>query len=113
MSKFDNILAEAAYAICNHGFAEDEFGSVEYGTGWNALAVVSPVLLRNVGETENADKLEDEYGTESFLVWIREDSQGFVTLVEHGTDNGLTSGTDKINREFDEARDRNESEELV
>lgn len=101
MSKFDNVLAEGAYAICNHGFAEDETGSVHYGIGWNALAVVSPVLLRNVGETEIADKLEDEYGTESFLVWIREDSQGFVSLIDFSDDSGLTSGTDLINQEFD------------
>lgn len=101
MSKFDNVLAEGAYAICNHGFAEDETGSVHYGIGWNALAVVSPVLLRNVGETEIADKLEDEYGTESFLVWIREDSQGFVSLIDFSADSGLTSGTDLINQEFD------------
>lgn len=105
MSKFDNILAEAAYAICGHGFSEDEFGSVEHGMGWNAVAVVSTTVLLNVGEGGLAKQFDHEYGSETFLVWIREDSQGFVCLVWHATDNGLTSGSDLLNRAFDAARD--------
>lgn len=84
MSKFSDVLSEAAYAIAGHGFAR-EFGSVEDRDGWNAIADVSPVLLRNVGEDELADRLEAEYGDRQRVVWINEDSQGFVGKVRAGT----------------------------
>ena len=38
MSKFANLRAEAAYVIANHGFAEEESGSVEEADGWKEFA---------------------------------------------------------------------------
>lgn len=78
-SKFNCALVEEAYDIAGDGFAEAEFGSVEDLCGWNALV--------SVGES---------------LVWIQEDSQGFVDLVMHGGDGGLRSGTDLVNAAWDE-----------
>lgn len=101
MSKFQNVLAEAGYTIANHGFALEEHGSVEDGKGWNALADVSTVVLLNVGEGGVAKEFDREYGERSFLVWIREDSNGFVDVVEVGTDEGLRSGTDLVNEAWD------------
>ena len=51
MSKFDNVLAEGAYEITLHGFADEEYGTTDT-TGWNALVTVSAVTLLNVGATD-------------------------------------------------------------
>lgn len=104
MSKFDDTLAEAAYAVAGHGFTEDEFGTVD-DIGWNAVVVVSPTILLNLGETEIRDAYENLHGNDDLLVWVREDSQGFVSVVEYGSDSGLRSGTDLVNEAFDKARD--------
>lgn len=108
MSKFDSTLAEAAYAVAGHGFAEDEFGSVQ-DIGWNAVVVVSSTVLLNLGEDlDLIDRLTDEFPDtlrDGYLVWVREDSQGFVSVVEYGSDSGLRSGSDLVNEAFDKARD--------
>lgn len=105
MSKFDSPLAEAAYAVCNHGFTEDEFGSVQEG-GWNALAVVTPTVLLNLDETDLFRTMQNEgMPFSGYLVWVREDSQGFVSVVEFGSDEGTQSGSDRVNEAFDKARD--------
>lgn len=109
---FDSALAEAAHAIAGHGFAEAEFGSVQEG-GWNALVVVSPTILLNLGENEVRDTLLDfmpNMPVAGYLVWIREDSRGFVTEVEYASDEGLRSGTDLLNRAFDKASEYGEDE---
>jgi len=88
-SKFsDSTLAEAAYAIAGHGFA-DTFGEASDLTGWNGLATVSPVLLMNVGETDLAETLRARYGDAEYIVWIREDNSGFVDVVEWGTSSAV------------------------
>lgn len=108
MSKFDNTLAEAAYAVCNHGFAEDEFGTVD-DIGWNALAVVSSTVLLNLDvEDDLIQRVLAEFPetrTSGLLVWIQEDSQGFVTVQSFGSDEGLRSGTDLVNEAYDRAHD--------
>lgn len=105
MSKFESPLAEAAYAVCNHGFAEEEFGTVQ-DIGWNALVDVTPTVLLNLGETDLFRKVQDQNMPFSgYLVWVREDSQGNVSVVEFGSDEGLRSGTDLVNEAFDKARD--------
>ena len=104
MSNFDDVLAEAAYSIANHGFAEDEFGTVEDAAGWNGIVVVSPTILLNLDEKNIRDRYENLYGNDDLLVWVREDSQGFVTVVEYGSDSGLRSGTDLVNEAFDAAQ---------
>lgn len=103
MSKFDNVIAEAAYVISLNGFNEEEYGEVST-TGWNGLVTVSATTLLNVGaESDLVDRFRTEVpGVAGALVWIREDDQGFVHLVEWGTDEGMTSGTDTVNRKWDE-----------
>lgn len=104
MSKFDSPLAEAAYAIANHGFSVDDFGTVQ-DIGWNAIVTVSSTVLMNLGENEIREKFDAHYGDETFLVWVREGVAGSVTVVESGTDSGLRSGSDLVNEAFDRARD--------
>jgi hypothetical protein len=92
MSKFQNVMAEAAYAIAGHGFAEREMGSVtEPGQGpWQALVRVSRVLLLNIGESEMSVQyetyLKEEVNTASdaqCYVWIIEDTDGNVTVDQY------------------------------
>lgn len=102
MSKFDNVLAEGAYEITLHGFADEEYGTADT-TGWNALVTVSAVTLLNVGANDLSERFRQEYGDDTLYAWIRENNEGFVTLVEHTNEDrqGLTSGADSINRAFD------------
>lgn len=83
-SKFSDVAAEAAYAIAGHGFAEDEFGSVDH-YGWNALVVVNSTCVLNIGDEELAQRLRAAHpGIDvgaDLAVWIREDAQGFVDTV--------------------------------
>jgi hypothetical protein len=106
MSKFQNTLVEAAYAVAGHGFAQEESGNVEELTGWNALVSVNATVLINLGE----DELHERYTSflwltveepAGFFVWIRQDNQGFVKCIEFGTDSSLVSGTDKVNADWD------------
>jgi hypothetical protein len=85
MSKFDNVIAEAAYAIASHGFAEEEYGEVST-TGWNALVTVSATTLLNVEEIDLSERLRAEYGGSEIFAWIRENSEGFVSLIDHMID---------------------------
>lgn len=104
MSKFDSVLAEAAYAVAGHGFTDEEFSNVQDSTGWNALVTVSATTLLNVGETEIRDRFLAEHSDaplDGYLAWIRENDQGFVTLVTHGSDAGSRSGTDLVSRAWD------------
>lgn len=104
MSKFDGILSEAAYAVSGHGFTEDVFGTVEDSYGYNALVSVNGNVLQFIDEDELRDRYLAEYSPyepAGLLVWIREDSQGFVTAVEFGSDSGLRSGIDFVNRAWD------------
>ena len=112
MSKFDSVLAEAAHAISTHGFTQSEFGSTEDG-GWNGLVDVSATVLLNLGEHELRDRFTTAHGDAvgGFLVWLREDSQGFVSVVEFGSDSGARSGTDLVGRAFDDASDTHNSDD--
>ena len=109
MSKFDSPLAEAAYAVANHGFAEEEFGSVTLPEGWNALVDLTPTVLLNLDETDLFRTMQNEgMPFSGYLVWVREDSQGFVSVVEFGSDEGTRSGSDLVNEAFDKARDEHD-----
>lgn len=103
--KFGSVLAEAAYLVALDGFAR-EFGSVQDG-GWNGMADVSGSVLLNVGADEDVRaRYLAEHGArepQGLTVWIREDSQGFVDVVEYGADDGPRSGTDLVVRAFDDA----------
>jgi hypothetical protein len=55
-------------------------------TGWNALVTVSPVTLLNVGETDLSERLRAEYGGSEIFAWIRENNEGFVSLIDHMVD---------------------------
>lgn len=82
MTKYDGPLAEAASVIANHGFAQETTGTVEYGPGWFAWAVVSPVLMLNVGEADLAGQVRAVIGDTEYDVIISEDSNGFVSTEE-------------------------------
>jgi len=111
MSKYSSILAEAADAVVCNGFAEDSFGDVQEPAGYNALAVVSSTVLLNLGETELRDRYDSEFGDprnnpSGYLVWIREDNNGFVDVVKCGSDYGTYSGSDAVNEAFVKEADR-------
>lgn len=82
MSKFANVRAEAAYVIAGHGFADEESGTVEEADGWNALVTVSAQVLMNLGEEDLFNRFHAEHQGATMFVWVREDSQGFVHLVD-------------------------------
>jgi hypothetical protein len=94
MSKFDGILSEAAYTISLDGFA-DSTGDVQE-IGWYGRVDVSTVLLLNIGETELADRFAHEYGDQQYEVIIREDSQGFVTVISHAQNVSLDTEWSEI-----------------
>jgi hypothetical protein len=113
MSKFDSVMAEAAHVIHAHGFAADEFGSSVEGAGWNGLVTVSAPVLLNLGENELRDRFVAEHSDTvgGFLVWIQEDTQGFVSVVEFGSDEGTRSSTDLVNQAFDAANAAQDTDE--
>lgn len=82
MSKFANVRAEAAHVIAGHGFADEESGSVEETDGWNALVTVSAQVLMNLGEEDLWKEFYLNHAGSEMFVWIREDSQGFVHVVD-------------------------------
>lgn len=82
MSKFANVIAEAAYVIAGHGFADEESGSVEETDGWNALVTVSAQILMNLGEDDLWKSFYATHEGATMFVWVREDSQGFVHCVD-------------------------------
>lgn len=110
MGKYQSVMAEAAHTVALHGFAE-EFGDVAEPGGWNGLADLSATVLLNLGEDDVRSRFIAEHGDDvaGFLVWIREDENGFVTVVERGSDGGLRSGTDAVGQAFDAAREAAEA----
>lgn len=88
MSKFENMLAQSAYQIAGGGFAIYEEGTVEDLDGWNALVTVSMPVMLNLGMDEYAMaqllKEMPEARNNEVLVWIQEDSQGFVNILGTG-----------------------------
>lgn len=113
MSKFDNILAEAAYEITLHGFHEEEYGTTET-TGWNAFTSVSAVTLLNVGATDLSERFRAEHGESTLYAWIRVDNAGFVTLVEHSTNvMEVERAFDKYTAEMDKAAEEEEISGLI
>lgn len=103
-TKFSDTLAEAAYVLSGHGFS-DEYGSTQEPAGWHGLVTVSPVLLMNVGaDSDLVQRLRDHFPRtelDGHLVWIREDSQGFVDTIMFGHDAGPRSGTDQVANAWD------------
>lgn len=72
----DAILKDAALAVLGNGFGS-EFGSMEDSDGWNGLAEVSSVILRNLGENDLAGEY-DAHVPGPAQVWVRTDSDGFT-----------------------------------
>jgi hypothetical protein len=106
--RFSSVAAEAAWEIAQHGFTTDEHGESEYGDGYHALVDVSPVTLRNVGADELADRFAawlayhgaDASTAAGALVWVRQTSDGQISVVEWGHDGGARSGTDAVARQW-------------
>ena len=88
MSKFQSPLAEAAHIIANNGFADYEVGDITTDGHFDALVCVSRVTLMNMGAEQ--DLIDAFTATEGvphdgdISIWITEDSQGFVDVVEFG-----------------------------
>lgn len=109
MGKFGtNVIAEAAYRLAGHGFC-DEYGNSSEGNGWNALVELSPVLLRNVGETDLADRLERVAGTIERTVWLYESTDGTV----YSSDNINTLGRQALRDRFDRLYYEHNSEQYA
>lgn len=109
MSKFDNVLAEGAYEITLHGFHEEEYGTTDT-TGWNAFTSVSAVTLLNVGATDLSARFREEHGESTLYAWIRENNEGFVTLVDHATNvMEIERAFDKYTAEMDKIAEEEES----
>lgn len=106
MTAFDSVLAEAAWAVAGHGFAET-FGDLSAGDpSWNAFVHVSSTVLLNLDETELRERYDDVWradGIDGRLVWIKQTDDGQVSVVMHGSDAGPRSGTDLVGRAWDEA----------
>lgn len=102
---YGGILSESAFAVANHGFAEEEYvpPNTRPGADWHALVTVSATVLLNLGETDLAERFRDKVpGIAGALIWIKTTADGTVQVVEWGTDEGPTSGTDKVSRAWDE-----------
>lgn len=96
----DGLLARAAMEIADNGFAEQQFGTSSDFVGWNALVVVSHIVLFNIYEDELAEKFRSVYphaGIKGIVAWIVVNEDGHIHVVNHGdeyTDQGeLTVNT--------------------
>jgi hypothetical protein len=106
-SRYENVLAEAASTIANHGFTDGQYGECGYGDDWNALVTVSSVILMNCGEDELREQFYQEYGELEILVWIRETNDGFVKVIRYAVEN-IPHGrevSDSLEAEFIKAAD--------
>lgn len=101
-----DILARAAFAIAGHGFAEEEFGNTEDSIHWNALVVVSGVLLLNLDETDIYDEyVEAGYvcpAGREYLVWVQQDNDGHVMVKMYGPNEGADRVSDLWMRAHDD-----------
>lgn len=114
MSKFGSALAEAAYlADLDAGGGFDTFGTVQ-DVGYNAVVAVH---ADDLDDPELANRLVAEVPETALpggvLVWYREDSQGFVDVIEYGHDNGTRSGIDAVSQAFDTALREWDDEDIL
>lgn len=113
MSKFDSVIAEAAYEITLHGFADEEYGTTDT-TGWNASVPVSAVTLLNVGAVDLSERFRAEHGDTTLYVWIRENNEGFVNLIEWSTTGGgIERNFAKYTAEMDKRAEEEEISGLI
>mgnify|MGYP000644459228 CR=1 FL=1 len=98
---FESVLAEAAWHCQDPNHDDDFTDSDGYR---NAISEVTETRLRSINPAL-ADRYSDEYQPSAggHLVWLRE-SPGRIEVVESGTDDGLRSGTDLVNRAYDQAK---------
>ncbi len=101
MTAFESVLAEAAWC-CQDPNSGDDFTD---SSGHNIISEVNEARLRAI-DPGLADRYVSQYQPSAggHLVWIRETADR-IEVVESGTDDGLRSGTDLVNRAFDEAKD--------
>lgn len=74
-----DLMARAGREIADRGFAQEEFDTQDAVTQdavSHHLVVVSPVLLRNIGQNDLAAEFERIVGDRSHLIWIRTNSDG-------------------------------------
>lgn len=98
---FEDALAEAACML----FDDDANSSFVGGDGgWNGLSDVSVRRVEESGDRALADRLVGDYPVQSgYLVWFRVDD-GHARVVTLGHDEGLRSGSDRVNELFADAR---------
>lgn len=101
MTTFESVLAEAAWC-CQDPNSGDDF--TDNNGHRNIISEVNESRLRAI-DPELADRYATEYHPSAggHLVWIRDTTER-IEVVESGTDDGLRSGTDLVNRAFDEAK---------
>jgi hypothetical protein len=75
---FSDLLAQAAWAVANHGFAERESSVDEDGGEWQALVTVSAAVLLNLSETVLAQTMRCLLGEGEHLVWVRQTDDGLI-----------------------------------
>lgn len=101
------IYADAAYALSLEGAAVYEFGPTDR-TAWNALVVISPTLLLNIGNqvlAESLRRLTTPSWNGEFLVWISRTGTGPVVLVKMAAEGVADSEATTLEREFLDAED--------
>ncbi len=98
---FESVLAEAAWQCQDPNRGDDFTDSSGYR---NTISEVTETRLRSI-DPALADRYAGEYRPSAggHLVWIRE-SPDRIEVVESGTDDGLRSGTDLVNRAYDQAK---------
>jgi len=100
---FSDVLAEAAWHCLDSAHADDDF--TDPAGHRNSISEVGAQRLRDLGCHDLAERYVNEYQPSAggHLVWIRDTDAG-VEVVEFGTDDGLRSGTDRINQAYDLAK---------
>lgn len=97
---FDSTLAEAAWR-CPAPNSDDDF--TDSNGHRNSIRDVTETQLRRI-DPALASRYASQYNPSGgHLVWIR-DTGDRIEVVEFGTDNGPRSGTDLVNRAYDEAK---------
>jgi hypothetical protein len=99
--EFESVLAEAAWR-CQEPNRGDDF--TDTNGDRNTISDVTETRLRSIDPTL-ADRYLTEYQPSAggHLVWIRETAHR-IEVVESGTDDGPRSGTDLVNRAYDQAK---------
>lgn len=77
--RFDDLLGQAAWAVANHGFVEQESWLEDDGGDWQGLVLVSSAVLLNLHEMALHQAVRCVIGEGEHLVWLRQSEEtGFI-----------------------------------